>query len=186
MKDSAELTRETPKKSWTKKIKLIKQSSLGSKLKASRAYLKSLFSKSGCSDDSCLHDSKNKQNSDSCEKKKKKKKTPFGQIQTYRNRSAISGERVRENEKTTDVGTNSHRRSFSLSVKWHLSNKVSSSSTSLKPPSSPLVKRPSEFNGIRFLKRSSNVKSEMESPIPGAIAHCKRSQQQVRLRVMEG
>lgn len=43
-----------PKKSWSKKkLKLIKKSSLGQKLKASRAYLKSLFSKSGCSDESC-------------------------------------------------------------------------------------------------------------------------------------
>ncbi|KAK9283834.1 hypothetical protein L1049_012088 [Liquidambar formosana] len=44
---------ENPKKSWTRKLKLIKQSSLGLKLKASRAYLKGLFSKSGCSDESC-------------------------------------------------------------------------------------------------------------------------------------
>ncbi|KAL1150297.1 hypothetical protein V6Z11_A10G248000 [Gossypium hirsutum] len=37
---------ENPKKSWTKKLKL------SSKLKASRAYLKALFGKSGCTDES--------------------------------------------------------------------------------------------------------------------------------------
>ncbi|KAI4384011.1 hypothetical protein MLD38_009784 [Melastoma candidum] len=104
----------------------------------------------------------------------------------YRNQSSISGERARENEKTTDGGTSSHRRSFSVSVKWHLSNRVSSSSASSKPPSSPLAKRPSELNSICFLKRSNSVKSEIESPIQGAIAYCKRSQQHVRLRAIEG
>ncbi|CAK9147211.1 unnamed protein product [Ilex paraguariensis] len=43
---------DNPKKFWSKKLKLIKQSSLGQKIKASRAYLKSLFTKSGCSDES--------------------------------------------------------------------------------------------------------------------------------------
>ncbi|KAL8210669.1 hypothetical protein R6Q57_005106 [Mikania cordata] len=43
---------ENPKKSWTKKLNLTKQSSFGSKLKASRDYLKSFFGKSGGSDDS--------------------------------------------------------------------------------------------------------------------------------------
>ncbi|KAJ6767943.1 MEMBRANE-ASSOCIATED KINASE REGULATOR 3-RELATED [Salix koriyanagi] len=47
-----------PKSSWTRKLNLIKQSSLSSKLKSSRAYLKSLFGKSGCSDDSCTVASK--------------------------------------------------------------------------------------------------------------------------------
>ncbi|KAM0013092.1 putative BKI1/putative membrane-associated kinase regulator/4 [Helianthus debilis subsp. tardiflorus] len=41
---------ENPKKSWTKKLNLTKQSSLGSKLKASKDYLKSFFGKSGGSD----------------------------------------------------------------------------------------------------------------------------------------
>lgn len=45
-------TTENPKKSWTKKLNLTKQSSFGSKLKASRDYLKSFFGKSGGSEDS--------------------------------------------------------------------------------------------------------------------------------------
>ncbi|KAL2549177.1 putative membrane-associated kinase regulator 4 [Forsythia ovata] len=44
-----ELDSSNTNKSWTKPLKLIKQSTLGSKLKASRAYLKSLFTKSSCS-----------------------------------------------------------------------------------------------------------------------------------------
>nr|GMD62691.1 probable membrane-associated kinase regulator 4 [Ipomoea batatas] len=42
-----------PKKSWAKKLKLVKQSLISQKLKASKAYLKGLFTKSGCSDESC-------------------------------------------------------------------------------------------------------------------------------------
>lgn len=45
-------TFENPKKSWTKKLNLTKQSSFGLKLKASRDYLKSFFGKSGGSDES--------------------------------------------------------------------------------------------------------------------------------------
>ncbi|RZC78841.1 hypothetical protein C5167_003152 [Papaver somniferum] len=51
---------ENPKKSWSKKLKLIKQSSLGMKLKSSRAYFKSLFSKSGCSNESCFETNRKK------------------------------------------------------------------------------------------------------------------------------
>ncbi|KAL0344583.1 UNVERIFIED_CONTAM: putative membrane-associated kinase regulator 4 [Sesamum radiatum] len=40
-------------KSWSKKLKLIKHTILAQKLKASRAYLKSLFSKSVCSNELC-------------------------------------------------------------------------------------------------------------------------------------
>jgi hypothetical protein len=40
------------KKSWTTKLRLMKQSSLGTKIKASRAYLRSFFGKTSCSDES--------------------------------------------------------------------------------------------------------------------------------------
>ncbi|KAL2514436.1 putative membrane-associated kinase regulator 3 [Forsythia ovata] len=42
------INKQHPKNSWSKKMKLIKQSILVQKLKASRAYLKSLFSNSAC------------------------------------------------------------------------------------------------------------------------------------------
>ncbi|MBA0571947.1 hypothetical protein Golob_002316 [Gossypium lobatum] len=106
---------ENPKKSWTKKLKLIKQSSIGSKLKkASRVYLRYLFGNY-----------------------KSTKKAPLEQ----------------------DMNGNAHRRSFSLASKRHSSG---------------------SSNGqqhLLVLKRSSSVNAEMESPIQGAIAHCKQSQQ---------
>lgn len=48
--DVSYMNAESSKKSWTKKLKC---STFGLKLKASRAYIKSLFTKSGCSDESC-------------------------------------------------------------------------------------------------------------------------------------
>lgn len=180
-KDMAEIIRENPKKSWTKKMKLIKQSSLSSKLKASRAYLKSFFGKSGCSEGSSAGDSQNKHYADNCEKER----IPFGQIQRYRNQSTGSCEKLLEKEKNADIGSGSHRRSFSVSIKWHLSNKVSSSSTSSKSSPPPLAKKSSGSTEIQFLRRSSSAKSETESPIQGAIAYCKRSQQLFRLRKID-
>ncbi|PPS13522.1 hypothetical protein GOBAR_AA07053 [Gossypium barbadense] len=106
---------ENPKKSWTKKLKLMKQSSIGSKLKkASRVYLSYLFGNY-----------------------KSTKKTPLEQ----------------------DMNGNGHRRSFSMASKRHSSG---------------------SSNGqqhLLVLKQSSSVNAEMESPIQGAIAHCKQSQQ---------
>ncbi|MBA0601087.1 hypothetical protein Gorai_004276 [Gossypium raimondii] len=106
---------ENPKKSWTKKLKQIKQSSIGSKLrKASRVYLRYLFGNY-----------------------KSTKKAPLEQ----------------------DMSGNAHRRSFSMASKRHSSG---------------------SSNGqqhLLVLKRSSSVNAEMESPIQGAIAHCKQSQQ---------
>ncbi|PPD93445.1 hypothetical protein GOBAR_DD09642 [Gossypium barbadense] len=92
---------ENPKKSWTKKLKL------SSKLKASRAYLKALFGKSGCTDES----------------------------------SAAA--------------------------------KDGNQTTVSKPK-----RRNNADKGKLFLKRSSSVNTEIENPIQGAIAHCKRSQAQ--------
>ncbi|KAE8682064.1 ankyrin repeat-containing protein [Hibiscus syriacus] len=134
-----------------------KPSSIGSKLKGYRTYLKSLFSISGCSSESCsaakVADEgsilRAKERLDRSMMKKPTKKAPFGQIR--------------------------HRRSFSLAVKrqrytnksWSCSTSSSGSSSS---PSSNGVQN------LRFLKRSSSVNVEVESPIQGAIAHCKQSQ----------
>ncbi|GMI90312.1 MEMBRANE-ASSOCIATED KINASE REGULATOR 4 [Hibiscus trionum] len=134
-----------------------KSSSLSSKLKAYRAFLKSLFSISGCSSESCsaakVADEgsvlRAKERLDRSTMMKSTKKAPFGQIR--------------------------HRRSFSLAVKQqHSTNKSSSLSTSSSGSSSS----PSS-NGVQnlqFLKRSNSVNVEVESPIQGAIAHCKKSQ----------
>ncbi|KAK9289413.1 hypothetical protein L1049_007568 [Liquidambar formosana] len=173
------------KKSWTKKLKQIKQSSLGQKLKASRAYLKSLFNKSGCSDESCAkaafnveagHLSKGKQ----CLNKYMKvaKKNPFGQIEN--DRYHISAVVMKSIEKEmVDDGVTSHRRSFSGAIKRHSAKKCSSSSSSgsSSSSSSSFSFNLNGFYDLQLLKRSCSANTELESSIEGAIAHCKQSQQ---------
>lgn len=171
-----------PKKSWTKKLKLIKQSSFGSKLKASRAYLKSFFGKSGCSDDSCTAATKvadegtvSKARASMNKYVKAAKKTPFGQIQKEKYQMSTTAMRnVNKQQVTEDCSGRLHRRSFSMAIKRHSTNKFSSSSGSSSSSSSTTS---NGFKALPFLKRSSSVNSEIENPIQGAIAHCKQSQQ---------
>ncbi|XP_022764562.1 probable membrane-associated kinase regulator 4 [Durio zibethinus] len=180
---------ENQKKSWTKKLKLIKQSSIGSKLKASRAYLKSLFGKSGCSDESCAAAKVADEGSVSKAKgrldryMKSTKKNPFGQI--HQNNCQISTAVLRsfDKEKISDQNNaNRHRRSFSLAIKRNSTNKSSSSSSSSGSSSSSSSNASNGYQNLQFLKRSSSVNAEIESPIQGAIAHCKQSQQLIRSR----
>ncbi|KAK8593311.1 hypothetical protein V6N13_043082 [Hibiscus sabdariffa] len=105
-----------PKRSWVKRLKLMKQSSIGSKLKAySRVYLRSLFGN------------------------KSTKKSPVA------------------------VAVEHNRTSFSMPIKLRHSS-------------------PSSNQHLQILKRSNSVNAEMESPIQGAIAHCKQSQHWIRSR----
>ncbi|EEF35600.1 probable membrane-associated kinase regulator 4 [Ricinus communis] len=177
---------ENSKKSWTKKLKLIKQSSIGSRLKASRVYLKSLFGKSGCSDDSCTAAAKvadegtisrAKESLNKCEKATKK--LPFGQIQKERNQMPTTSLRNVNRPKINEDGNSRlHRRSFSMAIKRHSTTTKSSSSSSLSSGSSSSSSANTNgFYGLPFLKRSNSVTSEVENPIQGAIAHCKQSQQ---------
>ncbi|CAI9759861.1 unnamed protein product [Fraxinus pennsylvanica] len=143
-------------KTWTKPLKLLKQSTLGSKLKASRAYLKSLFTKSSCSVESSRNivyeGSISKAKECAFQHSRTSKNVPFGQIQTK-----------------------CHRRSFSGAIK-RISKAKSSSSNSLNSGSNS-----TDLNGfqeMKFLKRSISGKSELENSIQAAIAHCKRSHQQ--------
>ncbi|OVA03562.1 hypothetical protein BVC80_1651g67 [Macleaya cordata] len=178
---------EHKKKSWSKKLKLIKQISLGLKLKASRAYLKSLFTKSGCSDESCTEAAKNVNErtiskAKECLSKYVKvgKKNPFGQIQRQ------SDDQIRGTEKEKMIEDNgSHRRSFSGAIKRHSATKSSSSSSSSGSSSSSSLLSSFNSNGfyeVHLLKRSNSANSEFESSIQGAIAHCKQSQQMFRSR----
>ncbi|KAK9127176.1 hypothetical protein Syun_015973 [Stephania yunnanensis] len=182
-------------KSWSKKLKLIKQSSsIGSKLKASRAYLKSLFGKSssGCADEGTTSAvSKAKECLNKYTKgaaAAKKKKNPFGQIY----RESICRHQIEdcEREKMSEdigVGGGGHRRSFSGAIikRCSATNKspfsTSSSSNSSGSSSFSLSNANSSsssgFHDLHLLKRSSSDSSEIESSIQGAIAHCKKSQQ---------
>ncbi|EXB88512.1 hypothetical protein L484_017267 [Morus notabilis] len=172
---------ENPKKSLAKKLK---QSSLGSKLKASRAYLKSLFGKSGCSDESSTAARKvadegsalKSQESSRRFVKKDNKKNPFGQIQRDEHQTPNTKEKI--------VDSGRHRRSFSLALSRHSANKPSSSSSSISSgfsSSSSSSSSSNNSNGVhesKYFKRCGSANySEIENSIQGAIAHCKQSQQ---------
>lgn len=166
---------ENPKKSLAKKLK---QSSLGSKLKASRAYLKSWFGKSGCSDES------------STASKNVAEKNPFGQnerekCQTSNSTMLTSSKKEKKMIMSTTgqvEGGGRHRRSFSLALRRHSTNKFSSSSSSSSTGScSSSFSCSNNSSGTnqesKNLKRCGSANySEIESSIQGAIAHCKQSQ----------
>ncbi|KAL5066706.1 hypothetical protein RYX36_017593 [Vicia faba] len=168
---------ENQKKSWTKKLK---QSSLGSKLKASRAYLKSLFGKSGCSYENYVTSSTKVADEGSVSKAREimnkhvqgANKNPYGQIQRHRYQSSISVMREFK-EKSIEDGSNHHRRSFSVGIKLLSGNKSSSSSSSFSVSN----KAYGCHQTHQLLKRCSSTSSEIENSIQGAIAYCKKSQQ---------
>ncbi|KAI6698215.1 hypothetical protein NL676_018334 [Syzygium grande] len=195
------INHDRPKKhnsrNWSKKLKQIKQSSLCQRIRtSSRAFLRSLFSKSGCSDESCAKASVVACNAEAeklcrerepCSKymrvenkKKKKKSNPFGENcinDGFKIKLAsaimkdIDGEYVESNGIV-------HRKSFSGAIQMHSGAKCTSSSSS-SSSSSSLSSFSFNLNGLnefQLLKRSSSANSELESWIEGAIAHCKRSQ----------
>lgn len=137
-----------PKKSWSINLKLIKQSSLRQRLKA---YLRSLFTKSACStEDAAI-------NVQGCVNKN----NPFDQVK----------------EEKHQVGS-IHRRSFSGAIKRNLGFKFPLSPSSSSSSSSfSIIGSVNGLSGSLLLRRSGSANSEVESPIQGAIAHCKQSQQ---------
>ncbi|KAI6676404.1 hypothetical protein NL676_037200 [Syzygium grande] len=161
-------------KSWTRRIKIIKQSL--SKLKASRAYVNALFGKSSCSDESCteaarnhaLKTSKSRDWSDNLMKKNK-----FGRVL-----GAVKS--FNEGKAFENGGRSWHRRTSAISSKQASSIKISmssSSSSSSSNSSSSLSSNDSNrFGELQLLSRSSKGHMEVESPIQGAIAYCKQSQ----------
>ncbi|KAH7867260.1 hypothetical protein Vadar_031019 [Vaccinium darrowii] len=168
-------TVNNPRKySWSKKLKLVKQSILAQKLKASRAYLKTLFTKSVCSNENpeAGNESKCKENFSNKYMKVTTKKNPFGQIGkgTYPTIAAVIAEE----------SANTHRKSFSGAIKRHYSATKSSSSSSSSGASSLSSSFSINSNVLydfQLLKRSCSASSELEEgSIEGAIAHCKKSQ----------
>lgn len=158
-----------PKKSWSKKLKMFKQSSLTQKLKASRAYLKSLFIKSACSDESCAKAARNSE----AEQDPKARDFSSKYIKVTDLIKGIDKEGMEEN-------INSHRRSFSGAIKRHSPSKcLSSSSSSSSGASSSSSSFSINSNALyesHSLKRSSSDASDIEISIQSAIAHCKNSQ----------
>ncbi|WOG96218.1 hypothetical protein DCAR_0415551 [Daucus carota subsp. sativus] len=155
------------KKSWTRKLKLVKQASLSSKLKSSRAYFKSLFTKPGCSDKSSIvHEDNHIVIA----------KNPFRRIQTEGYQVQPTTNRF-VNETGSDNGASSHhRRSFSGVIKWFSVSKSSTSFGSFHKSSSSSGSE--KCLRVQPLNRSSTMNPDIEHSIQGAIAHCKRNSQQ--------
>ncbi|KAG9135895.1 hypothetical protein Leryth_002604, partial [Lithospermum erythrorhizon] len=170
---------QNPKKSWTKRLKLIKQSALNSKLKASRAYLKSFFTKSGCSDKSSATTLNNVNesmvpNAEICEDKhaiKGRHQIPSPVIS-----------RSFKKEDNVDIEKAHHRRSFSGAFKRISSSKYTSSESSLGSSSASSSNNSNGFQDMQFFNKSISSNMEVENPIQAAIAHCKKSQQQCQTR----
>lgn len=132
--------------SWSKKIK---HSSITQKLKASRAYIKALFSKPGCSDSSEIH--------------------PKFRIET------LKSSRKKNPFVNCDNSQLIHRRSFSGVIQRHSQAKCISSSSSSSSASSLSSSFSFGSNGsldLPTLTRSSNAS---DNSIEGAIEHCKQS-----------
>ncbi|KAK1355416.1 putative membrane-associated kinase regulator 4 [Heracleum sosnowskyi] len=151
------------KKSWTRKLKLVKQASLSSKLKFSRAYFKSLFAKPGCADEPSNNHIIIAKN-------------PFQKIQTegYEMQPVLKSF---ANETSWDNGaSNQYRRSFSGVIKWFSPTKSSTSFGSFYKSSSSNASE--KCQTLQPLNRSSSTNPDIENSIQGAIAHCKRSSRQ--------
>ena len=82
-------------------------------------------------------------------------------------------------EKMTEEENSDERRSFSGANHWQSATKssVSTSYASSKSSSFSSVNS-TEFHGQQMLRRSSSANSDVESSIQGAIAYCKKSQQE--------
>ncbi|XP_041026745.1 probable membrane-associated kinase regulator 4 [Juglans microcarpa x Juglans regia] len=163
--------------------KQLKQIALGKKLKASSSYLKSLFSKFGCSDASscakaaCTPEANIASKSKDCLNKFRKapNKTPFGKTDRKKYQMSTTLMKNIDREMLENGTVSSHRWSFSRVIQRRSDSNSCSSSTSA---SSSFSFGSSGFNDLQLLKRiSCCTDSELESSVEGAIAHCKQSQQ---------
>ncbi|KAG8078421.1 hypothetical protein GUJ93_ZPchr0007g4854 [Zizania palustris] len=170
------------KKPWSKKLKFIRHLNLGLKLKASKAYLKTIFAtKAGNPDHKTGTPSTNELSNDQL---KNWRKNPFGQIKSNRYTASPVGNSTTLGGKLKGDECG-HRRSFSsVIIQYPSSNKTSSvSSSSCSSSNSSFSILSSNDSSVGpVLRRSSSASSEMDNPIQGAIAYCKKSQQLASVR----
>ncbi|KAF8703826.1 hypothetical protein HU200_031919 [Digitaria exilis] len=201
------------RKSWSRKLKFMRQLNLGLKLKASKAYLKTIFAANkpgNCDVDKNLLGAAARAPHELAHGHghiiRPWRKNPFGQMRSNRyiaSHSAsdvgVSGGSVRatptaERQKEREHG---HRRSFSsVIVRYSSPNKTtttpafaqlpssssSCSSSSSSASSSVRTSSESDEGAVPALRRSSSASSEVENPIQGLIAYCKKSQQLASVR----
>ncbi|KAG4976877.1 hypothetical protein JHK82_036162 [Glycine max] len=183
---------DLPKKSWPKKLKQMKQFWLGQRLKASRAYLKTLFNKSGCSDKFCasaaasnnIGAEKKSSRCKECQNKYMKvaRRNPFESFYDGKHQVTCSiMKSIKREMLEVEDDFCDHRRSFSGVGQRHCSTKASSLSTSSSGSSSSSSSfsfSSAGYYDLQLFKRSISANYELESSIEGAIAHCKQSLQQ--------
>ncbi|KAK7279422.1 hypothetical protein RJT34_24474 [Clitoria ternatea] len=191
---------DLPKKSWPKKLKQMKQFWFGQRFKASKAYLKNLFNKSGCSDKLCASSAasnmlgaektpkkcKECQNN-KCMKVARRNPFEFFYDNNHKHQHHISCavmntiEREMIDVVDDDGFSLNHRRSFSVVGQRHCATKASSMSTSSSGSSSlssSFSYSSAGYYDLQLFKRSISANCDLESSIQGAIAHCKQSQRQ--------
>ncbi|KAK1392629.1 putative membrane-associated kinase regulator 4 [Heracleum sosnowskyi] len=163
---------DIPKKSWPKKkLKMIKKLLVGQNLMAYSAHLKSLFSKSSCSDDSFAKVAANK--ADATGNISKCKSDHLSKKAKTSNRR--SGWPIRQE----DPLNISHRRSFHGDIRHPSTSKRSyspslSSSCSSCSSSSSFSFDTNGVCGLDLRNRRSSSGSDTEGSIDAAIAHCKK------------
>ncbi|KAM3410944.1 hypothetical protein ACQJBY_002894 [Aegilops geniculata] len=187
------------KKPWSRRLRFVRQLNLGRQLKASKAYLKTMFAGkqagAGGDDKSGLGGkdlSGQGHGHGHGHHPRAWRKNPFGHMRSNRCITEQSG---------GGGGRAGHRRSFSsVVVRYSASNKTSpapappasssscsSTSSSSKSSTSSSVRCSSDSDGgagagAPALRRSSSASSEAENPIQGLIAYCKKSQQLASVR----
>ncbi|CAM0955166.1 unnamed protein product [Alopecurus aequalis] len=193
--DDASAAAAGEKKPWSRRLRFVtRQLNLGRQLKASKAYLKTMFATTkpaGNADEKNVLGAKDlSSHSSHGGHHRAWRKNPFGQTRSSRC--------IAEQSSGGDGGARAggHRRSFSsVMVRYSASNKTSpapapssSSSTSSKSDtststsSSVRTSSGSDGAGAPALRRSSSAGSEAENPIQGLIAYCKKSQQLASVR----
>jgi hypothetical protein len=191
--DAAAAAGEKPQRPWSRRLRFVtRQLNLGRQLKASRAYLKTMFAApkpTANADDKPVLGSKDLSSHPHGHGGHLRawRKNPFGQVRS--NRCITT-----EHSSGTGAG---HRRSFSsVIVRYSASNKTSpappapsscsstSSSCKSSTSTSSSVRSSSGSDGAAApaLRRSSSASSEAENPIQGLIAYCKKSQQLASVR----
>ncbi|RLN41799.1 uncharacterized protein C2845_PM01G11320 [Panicum miliaceum] len=170
---------------------------LHAKLLASRAFFRSLFARTSCSDEQCRGADVRPRAGEtpSGEDKSSSCKAPFqiknGYHQVHHSssgraalttlRSSIEQEKLMDEEELAAAAVR-QRKSFSGVIKWRHAGAAPAAAPPAKPLSSSSARRSSGAGGGGpALKRSSSARSESEGLIQGAIAYCKRSQQQLGL-----
>ncbi|KAF6996226.1 hypothetical protein CFC21_012593 [Triticum aestivum] len=185
------------RKPWSRRLRFVRQLNLGRQLKASKAYLKTMFAGkqagAGGDDKNGLGGkdlSGHGHGHSHGHHPRVWRKNPFGHIRSNRCITEQSG---------GGGGRAGHRRSFSsVVVRYSASSKTSpapappsssscsSTSSSSKSSTSSSVRCSSDSDGAGTgapaLRRSSSASSEAENPIQGLIAYCKKSQQLASVR----